>query len=114
MQGEENLSLLLKQLDDETVSSLESKLHDKMAAEVAEVNKVDENKVISVLFGSESPGKNGKAVAEDLCQKIRKVPFPRQPGHRGSSRQPLESRRDAAGSSLRCRMQCPSPCRAPN
>eukprot|EP01051_Picozoa_sp_SAG22_P002125 SAG22_NODE_93_length_20834_cov_27.179503_3_plen_436_part_00 len=76
LEGEENLSLLLEQLGDNTMeSSLESKLHHKMAAEVAEVNRVDENKVVTVLFGSESPGKNGKSVADDLCAKILKAGF---------------------------------------
>lgn len=36
---------------------------------------MDENKVITVFFGSESPGKNGKSVAEELCAKIKAAGF---------------------------------------
>ena len=75
VEGEENLSLLLKQLGRPAEPSEERTLEHAMAERVADVNRVDENKVITVFFGSESPGKNGKFVAEDLCQKIRTKGF---------------------------------------
>jgi sulfite reductase alpha subunit-like flavoprotein len=65
--------LMLMQLEgDGTEASEEHKLAQAAAEITAEVNRVDENKVITVIFGSESPGKNAKFIAEDLCAKIRK------------------------------------------
>ena len=75
LEGEENLSLLIKQMGEEVEFSEEAKLSRGVSQATAEVNRVDENKVITVFVGSESPGKNGKFVAEDICAQIRKRGF---------------------------------------
>lgn len=73
--GEENISMLLKQLEEPAEPSEEKLLESAMADRIADVNRVDENKVITVFYGSESPGKNGKFVADDICQKIKQNGF---------------------------------------
>ena len=71
LKGEENLSMLLAQLDDEFETSVESKLQKALSERVAEVNRVDENKVVTVLFGSESPSKAAKYIADTFCAKLK-------------------------------------------
>jgi pyruvate/2-oxoacid:ferredoxin oxidoreductase beta subunit len=52
LSGEENMSMLLKQLEEPAEPSEEKVLERAMADCIADVNRVDENKVITVFYGS--------------------------------------------------------------
>ena len=70
LKGEHNLSMILAQHTEEH-SSLEAKLGSSMQKELTELHRVDEAKVVTVLFGSEAPTKNGAAVAGDIAAMLK-------------------------------------------
>ena len=55
-------------MGEDSEHSVESVLEARMAETITEKNRVDENKVVTVLCGSESGQKNGKSAADELVR----------------------------------------------